>query len=36
MEECGENNMYWWSDSLHHPRECHWSGICTSLWCWCT
>ena len=20
--------MYWWSDSLSHPRECHWSEVC--------
>ena len=28
MEDCGENNMYCWSDSLSHPRECHWSAMC--------
>ena len=27
MEDCGENNMYWWSDI--HPKECRWGGICT-------
>ena len=31
MEDYGENNMYWWSDSLSHPRECHWSGMCSMV-----
>ena len=28
LEDCGENNMYWWSDSLSYHRECRW-GLCT-------